>query len=125
APGKRPLSSMTPVIVARNGKLAYVLGSPGGTTIPATLVEVLLNLIDLKMPPQAAVDAPRFHHQGQPDRLEFETLPPDVRQALARRGYTLHPRGWSQGDVQLIAIAADGSRLAASDPRRGGAARGE
>jgi gamma-glutamyltranspeptidase/glutathione hydrolase len=127
APGKRPLSSMTPVIIERDGRLAYLLGSPGGATIPSTVVQVIVALIDLELEPQEAVDEPRVHHQGLPDRLEHEAgaLPPEIRAALMAKGYTLHLDRRPQGDVHLIAVAPDGSLLAAADPRRGGAARGE
>jgi gamma-glutamyltranspeptidase/glutathione hydrolase len=127
APGKRPLSSMSPVIIERDGRLAYLLGSPGGTTIPSTVVQVVVGLIDLRLEPQAAVNEPRIHHQGFPRRLEYEpeALSPDVRQALARMGYRLHPRTRPQGDVHLIAVGPAGDLLAAADPRRDGATRGD
>ena len=125
APGKRPVSSMTPTIVERDGRLAYVLGTPGGATIPSTVLQVMVNMIDLHLDPQEAVDAPRVHHQGLPDRLRFErgTLPPEVRRALTERGHELAPVS-CQGDVQLLSVAPDGAILAAPDPRRGGAAAG-
>jgi gamma-glutamyltranspeptidase/glutathione hydrolase len=127
APGKRPLSSMSPVIIERDGRLAYLLGSPGGTTIPSTVVQVIIGLVDLELEPQAAVNEPRIHHQGLPARLEYEpgALSPDVRRALARLGYPLHPRERLQGDVHLIAVGPAGDLLVAADPRRGGSARGE
>lgn len=72
APGKRPLSSMTPTIVARDGKLSFVVGSPGGPTIISTVLEVITNVIDFNMDIQQAVDFPRFHHQWMPDELRIE-----------------------------------------------------
>ncbi|MFQ5671091.1 MAG: gamma-glutamyltransferase [Acidobacteriota bacterium] len=124
--GKRPLSSMSPTIVERDGHLSLVLGSPGGSTIPSTIVEVLLNIFDLDLNIQEAVDAPRIHHQGIPDFLQYEpgALSPDVRSALERRGHRLRARSWPQGDVQVIRVESGGALSAAADPRRGGAARG-
>ena len=71
-PGKRMLSSMTPTIVAKDGKLFAVIGSPGGRTIINTVLQVVLNLIDFGMPIQDAVNAPRMHHQWLPDRITVE-----------------------------------------------------
>src|SRR5947209_20191495 len=72
APGKRPLSSMAPTIVIRNGEVQAVLGSPGGSRIISAVLETLLNLIDYGMNAQEAVDAPRLHHQFLPDLLYVE-----------------------------------------------------
>ena len=74
APRKRPLSSMTPTIVLRDGKVRLVLGSPGGGTIINTVLQVLLNVIAFNMDVREAVAAPRFHHQWMPDRLILERL---------------------------------------------------
>src|SRR5262245_1087591 len=80
APGKRMLSSMTPTIVARDGQLLMVTGSPGGRTIINTVLLTVLNVVDFQMNAQQAVDAPRFHHQWLPDRIQFErgTLPAET-----------------------------------------------
>ncbi|MFQ5719373.1 MAG: gamma-glutamyltransferase [Acidobacteriota bacterium] len=125
APGKRPVSSMTPTIVEKGGHVEFVLGTPGGATIPSSILQVIINLVDLEAGPQEAVDAPRIHHQGLPDRLFYErhTLPPEVRAALVSQGYDLAPVG-SLGDVQLLSRTPDGLILAAADPRRGGASAG-
>ncbi|MHB1543506.1 MAG: gamma-glutamyltransferase [Gammaproteobacteria bacterium] len=72
APGKRPLSSMTPTIVTRKGRLFIVTGSPGGSTITTTVLQVILNLVDYHLGASAAVDAPRFHMQWQPDVIYYE-----------------------------------------------------
>ena len=72
APGKRPLSAMTPTIVTRNGKLVMVLGSPGGATIITTVANDLISTLDNGLNVQQAADAPRFHHQYLPDRLDLE-----------------------------------------------------
>ena len=71
-PGKRMLSSMTPTIVEKDGKLFLVLGSPGGSTIPTTVFQVIVNVIDFGMNIQQAVDAGRFHHQWLPDWISYE-----------------------------------------------------
>ena len=91
APGKAPLSSMAPTIVVRDGKVAMVLGSPGGPRIITTVLNLMLNLVDYGMTVQEAVDAPRVHHQGLPDRLFVEpfALSPDTRALLESRGYTV------------------------------------
>ena len=91
APGKRPLSSMTPTIVTAGKRLYMVLGSPGGPTIINTVFQTLVNVMDHGMNVQQAVAAPRFHHQWQPDelRLERDGFPADVRTALASKGHKI------------------------------------
>ena len=91
APGKTPLSSMAPTIVVRDGAVVMVLGSPGGPRIITTVLNLMLNLVDYGMTVQEAVDAPRIHHQGLPDRLFVEPfgLSPDTRALLEARGYTI------------------------------------
>lgn len=124
APGKRPLSAMTPTIVTREGKLALVTGSPGGPTIINTVLNILLNVIDYKMGVQQAVDAPRFHHQWLPDELRAEPgFSPDTLALLKGRGHKVVTRG-SIGDAHSIAVAPDGLLLGAADPRLGGKAIG-
>lgn len=126
AGGKRPLSSMTPTIVVRDGKTHLVAGSPGGPRIISTTLETLLNVVDYGMDVQEAVSAPRFHHQWQPDVLVLEAaVPEDVREGLRRRGHTLEisPRNWSSAH----AIAIDpktGVQQGGSDPRSDGLALG-
>jgi gamma-glutamyltranspeptidase/glutathione hydrolase len=129
AAGKRPLSSMTPTIVEAPGggrRPTLVLGSPGGSTIPTTILQVLINVIDHEMPLQEAVDAPRVHHQWQPDRIMHErrALPADVIVNLIARGHALQPTKRPLGNVSAIGLAADGSWIGAADPRRGGTAAG-
>ena len=82
-PGKRPLSSMTPTIVLRDGKLAMVTGSPGGSRIITIVLETLLNVFDFGMNAQAAVDAPRIHMQWLPDEIQYE--PGALTDAVMRR----------------------------------------
>jgi gamma-glutamyltranspeptidase/glutathione hydrolase len=101
-PGKRPLSSMSPTIVLKDGKPYLVVGSPMGTTIISSVFQTLVNVIDFGFDPQRAVHAPRFHHQWQPDSLWLEPeFPVDVREKLAERGYSFRDRAF-MGAVQLI-----------------------
>ena len=94
-PGKRMLSSMTPTILAKDGQLFMVTGSPGGRTIINTVLETIVDVVDFGMNAQEAVDAPRFHHQWLPDRLDYEKygLSPDTTAELERRGHTLRVGG--------------------------------
>ena len=126
APGKRPLSSMTPTIVlAGNGTdVEYVLGGAGGPTIISGTLQVLLNLTGLGMDAEAAVSTPRMHAQWQPDMLMLETEHPlDVRSALEKRGHSLAPTTAARplGVIQAIRRFPDGRLEAASDPRKFGA----
>ncbi len=126
APGKRPLSSMTPTIVLKNGRVLLVAGSPGGPTIINTVLQVILNVLDHGFTVQEAVDAPRIHHQWLPDKIDFErrALVLDVHQALEAKGHALEQRA-SMGDAHAIVIDPDsGLRLGGADPRRGGKAAG-
>jgi gamma-glutamyltranspeptidase / glutathione hydrolase len=91
APGKRPLSSMTPTIVTRDGKLLLVIGTPGGSHIPTAILQTMVNLVDYRMSITEAVDAPRIHAQWMPDVLYYEpqALSADTRVALAAKGHRL------------------------------------
>ena len=124
APGKRMLSSMTPTIVVRDGKVVVVLGAPGGGRIINAVMQVLLNVVDHGMTLESAVRAPRIHHQWMPDSLMWEenSLPRDVRQKLAAMGHTFEPRPRAIARVQCIAIRDDGERIAVCDHRSGGSA---
>jgi gamma-glutamyltranspeptidase / glutathione hydrolase len=126
APGKRPLSSMTPTIVERDGRLVFVLGSPGGPRIITAVLETLTGLVDFGLTPQAAVAAPRFHHQWLPDALYYERGGFDAAtiEALAARGHKMVEQApW--GAVELIAAAPNGEVIGVNDPRRpAGAAAG-
>jgi gamma-glutamyltranspeptidase/glutathione hydrolase len=116
APGKRPLSSMAPSIVLKDGALRMVVGSPGGPRIITATLETILNVIEYGMNAQQAVDAPRLHHQWQPDVLFAEpfALSPDSRALLERMGYRIQEqRPW--GAVALIA-AADAGKEPAGAP---------
>jgi len=125
APGHRPLSSMTPTILLRDGKLSFVTGSPGGPAIISATLLSILNWMRLGMEPQAAINAPRFHHQWLPDRILMErTFPDSLESALNARGHATHRVG-HMGLVNAIAIdPATGDRLGAADPRHDGAAVG-
>lgn len=119
APGKRPLSSMTPTIVEEDGHPALVLGSPGGPRIITAVLETIVDIVDFGRSPQEAVAAPRFHHQWLPDTLFVERggFPPETLTALAARGYHIAERQpW--GAVELIAIGPGHRVLGVNDPRR-------
>src|SRR6185437_12434705 len=106
APGKRPLSSMAPSLLKKGGQVVAVLGSPGGSRIITTVLETIMNLVDYGMGAQEAVDAPRLHHQWQPDEVYFEHagLRPEVVDGLTRMGYRLvEHRPW--GATELIRLA--------------------
>ncbi|MDE2356193.1 MAG: gamma-glutamyltransferase [Alphaproteobacteria bacterium] len=107
APGKRPLSSMTPTIVTRNGALVLVVGTPGGSHIPTAVLQVLLNLIDHGMTLTEAVDAPRIHEQWLPDTLYYEpyALSPDTMALLRAEGDRLTPMGY-ENQVAAILVGA-------------------
>jgi len=104
-PRKRMLSSMTPTIVVRDGRPYLVTGSPGGRTIPSTVLLIVLNVLDFGMNPQEAVDAPRFNHQWLPDVIQYERygLSADTVEALARRGHKLAEIG-GQGVAEAILV---------------------
>jgi gamma-glutamyltranspeptidase/glutathione hydrolase len=103
APGKRMLSSMTPVIVARDGKVVLITGSPGGRTIINTVLNVVLNVTAWGMNGRAAVDAPRSHHQWLPDRLTVEDAPEDLVKGLRALGHEVTTTS-RQGSAQTIWI---------------------
>ncbi|GAC1316874.1 MAG: gamma-glutamyltransferase [Collimonas sp.] len=110
APGKRPLSSMAPTLVTKDGKTYMVLGSPGGSRIITITLETALNVIDYGMAPQEAVDAPRIHHQWLPDEVYYETrgLSPDTLKILGGMGYKMKEQTpW--GAAELIMIGLPGA----------------
>ncbi len=102
-PGKRMLSSMTPTILAKDGELFMVTGTPGGRTIINTVLQTIINVVDHGMNAQAAVDAGRIHHQWMPDVLNYEHqgFSPDTLQALEALGHTLKQRD-NQGSAEVI-----------------------
>ena len=120
APGKRMLSSMTPTILERDGKLFMVVGSPGGRTIINTVLLTIVNVVDFGMNIQEAIDAARFHHQWLPDRIQYERfgLSPDTLALLRARGHTLAEvpaQGVAQG---IVLNAAENLLEGGSDRRR-------
>lgn len=119
APFKTPLSSMTPTIVLKDGKVAMVVGTPGGSRIFTWVFQVMVNAYDFKMPLKDAVSVQRFHHQLLPENLimaeTFAPLSEPVVKALEARGYRVDNTGWS-GDIEAIQII-DGKPIVASDPR--------
>ena len=128
-PGKRPLSSMTPTLVFKDGRLVLVTGSPGGPTIINTVLQIISNVVDHQMPVMQAVEAPRIHNQWMPDLTTFERfgLNADTAALLRAKGHTLKERssyeGAYQGDGETIAVdPKTGLRLGAADPRKGDSA---
>jgi gamma-glutamyltranspeptidase / glutathione hydrolase len=125
APGKRPLSTMTPTILTRGDHVALVIGTPGGSRIATSIFQVLSNWHDFHLPLEAAVAAPRIHHQLLPPDTIFEEpyaqLEPAVRTALISRGYRFVTQDFN-GDIQVIVIGA-GRTDAVADPRGRGVAR--
>lgn len=126
-PGKRPLSSMTPTIVLKDGQPFLGIGSPGGPTIINTVLQVMLNVIDHGMDVQQAVSVPRFHHQWLPDEIQWEPmgLNADTRRLLEGMGHEFREKPETLGHAEGVLIdLGDGTRMGGSDPRRGGESRG-
>ncbi len=127
APGKRMLSSMTPsIVLGPDGRLALIVGTPGGPTIITTVAQVILNVIDQRMSLADAVAAPRVHHQGLPDSLRYEHggLLPRTVAALHTYGHHLSERAGTSGIVAAIGAGPGGGWIGVADPRYGGGAAG-
>jgi gamma-glutamyltranspeptidase / glutathione hydrolase len=117
APGKRMLSSMTPTIVLKNNKPYIVVGTPGGTTIPTSVFQSIVNIVDYNLSPADAVNKPKFHHQWLPDVIFVEKdFPKAVRDELTTMGYTIQERG-AIGRTELIKI--DNKKITAIADKRG------
>ena len=117
-PGKRMLSSMSPTIVQKNGRNFLVTGSPGGSRIITTTLQVIMNVIDHKMNIQSAVSAPRIHHQWLPDEIRMEQgISPDTVRLLEARGHKV-TTSRAMGAIQSIMIDEDGTLYGGADPRR-------
>ncbi|WP_275553464.1 gamma-glutamyltransferase [Mixta sp. Marseille-Q2659] len=116
-PGKRPLSSMSPTIVVKDGKTWLITGSPGGSRIITTVLQMVINSIDFGMNVAEATNAPRFHHQWLPDELRVEKgFSPDTLKLLSAKGQNVKVLP-AMGSTQSIMIGPDGTLYGASDPR--------
>ncbi len=116
-PNKRPLSSMSPTIVAKDGKTWLVTGSPGGSRIITTVLQMVVNSIDYGMNVAEATNAPRFHHQWLPDELRVEKgFSPDTIKLLEAKGQKVALKE-AMGSTQSIMVGPDGELYGASDPR--------
>lgn len=123
-PGKRMLSSMTPTIVLKNNKPFLVVGTPGGTTIPTSVFQTLVNIIDFELSAEDAVNKPKFHHQWLPDEVYVEAgFPENIAGRLKQMGYTVKPRG-QIGRTEVIRVSANGKIEAVADKRGDDDARG-
>ncbi len=119
APRKRPLSSMTPIIVLENHKVRFIIGSPGGPRIITTVANILLSATDGGLKIQRAVDAPRFHHQYLPDVVFVEPgFPPATLQALRDMGYTIKEEGRYWSDGECIAVDPKTGMIAGGQDKR-------
>ena len=118
-PGKRPLSSMSPTIVTENGRVYLVTGSPGGSTIPTTVLQVITNAIDYDMDLSDAVNTPRSHYQGIPDRVlsEPKAITPETFRGLKLRGYSILPF-IRYGAAESILVHPDGKMEGVNDIRK-------
>ena len=126
APGKRPLSSMTPTIILKGGRVFMVTGSPGGPRIITTTLHTILNVVDYGMDVQQAVAAPRFHHQWVPNKVFAEpAVLPGIVVGLRQRGHEVEVAGRSWSSAQSIVVDPEtGIHHGGSDPRSDGAAIG-
>ncbi|MDR0230072.1 MAG: gamma-glutamyltransferase [Flavobacteriaceae bacterium] len=122
---KRMLSSMSPTIIEKKGKLYMVVGTPGGSTIITSVFQTILNVTEFGMTMQEAVAAPRFHHQWLPDQIDYEpkAINEKVRQTLEQKGYLMKERK-PYGRVEGILVNKDGSYQAGADPRGDDVAKG-
>ena len=116
-PNKRMLSSMTPTIVLKNGKPYIVVGTPGGTTIPTSVYQSIVNVIDFKMTPSSAVNSAKFHHQWLPEVVFVEkNFPENTLKILEQKNYKFEKRG-GIGRTEMIVIDENGNATAVADSR--------
>lgn len=119
---KRPLSSMTPTIVFANGEPWFATGSPGGSRIITSVLQMIVNVIDHEMNLAEATNAPRMHHQWLPDTLQLESgFSPDTVRLLEQRGHEIQSASYSMGSLQTVGFRGELFR-GASDLRRPNAA---
>ncbi len=126
APGKIPLSSMTPLIATKGGAFFMTAGAPGGSTIITTTLQTVLHVVDYGMDAQAAVSAPRIHQQWQPEttRIEEHGLDAGTQRALEKLGHRFKVSGRGWGNAMCIVNTADGTLEGGADPRGDGVAAG-
>jgi gamma-glutamyltranspeptidase/glutathione hydrolase len=120
-PGKRPISSMTPTIVARDGRVVLVTGSPGSQAIPSTVLCIMASVLDFGTPLLTAVESPRFSHKWFPDRITFEAPEcyPETVKALKAIGHDVVRTGpLPQGDAHSILVKKPGTYIGVTDRRR-------
>jgi len=116
-PGKRMLSSMTPTIVMKNGKPYIIVGTPGGTTIPTSVYQSIVNIIDFKLSPGMSINAPKFHHQWLPETVMVENNFPEITlQNLEKKNYKIE-RVTQIGRTEMIVIDENGNATAVADGR--------
>jgi len=122
APGKRPLSSQSPTIVAENGRVRIVTGTPGSQSIPHTILCILVNALDFGMPLQSAVDLPRLSHTWFPDQISFEAPQdyPELVKSLRALGHQVVKTGPKphQGDAHSIMVVGPHEYVGVADGRR-------
>ena len=124
APGKRMLSSMTPTIVLKDNKVYLVVGTPGGTTIPTSVFQTLVNILEFGLSTEDAVNKPKFHHQWLPDTLKIEkSFPAAVRDSLQTMGYAIDIRS-AIGRTEVIKVLPDGRFEGIADTRGDDSAEG-
>ena len=117
APHKRMLSSMTPTLLTKNKKPYLTVGTPGGTTIPTSVFQTIVNLIDFNLSLEDAINNPKFHHQWLPDEVSIEkTFNPNTKVALEKMGYRIKERG-AIGRTEGIVIGPTGKRITVADKR--------
>jgi gamma-glutamyltranspeptidase/glutathione hydrolase len=117
APHKRMLSSMTPTLLTKNKKPYLTVGTPGGTTIPTSVFQTIVNLIDFNLSLEDAINYPKFHHQWLPDEVSIEkTFNPSTKSGLEKMGYRIKERG-NIGRTEGIVIGPTGKRITVADKR--------